>query len=328
MNATFQSIRVGVFFVLGAVLIYAVYSVIGSKTFGKSEGYTLTATFNDIRTLTNGADVRIAGVRIGEVSSTELVDGRGRVVLSIDPKYSIPDDSVAKIMMSSLLGQNYLAIDFGKDSSTLGDGDEILAVESADFNQILAEVQQLGEKLNSLADNFSGFGGDGEMGQLFTNLNALVTDNRSRFDTTMSNLESITTKLDASEGTLGKLINEDGLYTELTGVVGQLRTAADDMSEALGGARDLIAKVESGEGTLGRLINSNTIADELEATVANLRSFSEDLKSGKGTIGKLVSDDTLYYEIKGLLNKADQALDSVGDSGPITALGAVSGALF
>jgi phospholipid/cholesterol/gamma-HCH transport system substrate-binding protein len=328
MNQTFQTIRVGIFFVLGVALIYAVYSVIGSTTFRKAEGYQLEARFDNIRTLATGADVRIAGVRIGEVSATELVDGRGRVVLKIDPAYEIPEDSVATIMMSSLLGQNYLAIRYGTSPQVLSAGAQLQSAESADFNEILGEVQQLGEKLNRIADNFGGFGGDGEMGNLVSNLNALVTDNRERIDTTMSNLQEITTKLNRSEGTLGKLINEDGLYNELSGVVGQLRGAADEMSEALGGARDLIAKVEAGEGTLGRLISSDEIALELEATVANLRAFSEKLASGEGTLGKLVTDDSFYRELRGLMGKADAALDNLGDSGPITALGAVSGALF
>jgi phospholipid/cholesterol/gamma-HCH transport system substrate-binding protein len=327
MNSTFQSIRVGIFFVLGLILIYAVYTVIGSKSVGGDKGYALTAEFDNLRTLTAGADVRMAGVRIGTVTGTSLADGRGQVTLSIDPAISIPEDSVASIVMASLLGQQYLAVEYGQSNATLAAGDQILAEASPDFNEILGEVQKLGEKLNSIADGFSGFGDTG-MGDLFTNLNDLVDENRERFDTVMTNLEELTTKLNEGEGTLGKLINEDGMYTELMSVVEDFRSASDDMSEALAGAREIMDKVQAGEGTLGRLLVDDTIARELEATVANMKSFSDKLNSGEGTLGKLVSDDSLYVELRSMLNKADQALDSVGDSGPITAVGAVSGALF
>jgi phospholipid/cholesterol/gamma-HCH transport system substrate-binding protein len=327
MNSTFQSIRVGIFFVLGLILIYAVYTVIGSKSISSDKGYTLTAEFDNLRTLTTGADVRMAGVRIGTVTGTSLVDGRGQVTLSVDPTVSIPDDSVASIVMASLLGQQYLAVEYGQSSASLGEGDEILAEASPDFNEILGEVQKLGEKLNSIADGFSGLGDTG-MGDLFTNLNELVDENRTRFDTVMTNLEELTTKLNEGQGTLGKLINEDGMYTELMSVVEDFRGASNDMQEALAGARDIMDKVQAGEGTLGRLLVDDSIARELEATVANMKSFSEKLNSGEGTLGKLVSDDSLYVELRSMLNKADQALDSVGDSGPITAVGAVSGALF
>jgi phospholipid/cholesterol/gamma-HCH transport system substrate-binding protein len=327
MNTTFQSIRVGIFFVLGLILIYAVYTVIGSKSIGGDKGYTLTAEFDNLRTLTAGADVRMAGVRIGEVTGTSLVDGRGQVSLSIDPAISIPDDSVARITMASLLGQNYLSVTYGQSAATLGEGDQMLAEATPDFNEILGEVQKLGEKLNSIADGFSGMGDTG-MGDLFTNLNALIDDNRDRFDTVMTNLEELTTKLNEGEGTLGKLINEDGMYNELMAVVEDFRGASSDMEEALAGAREIMDKVQAGEGTLGRLLVDDSIATELEATIANMRSFSEKLNSGEGTLGKLVTDDTLYVELRTMLKKADQALDSVDNSGPITAVGAVSGALF
>lgn len=327
MNSTFQSIRVGIFFVLGLILIYAVYSVIGSKSLGGDTGYVLTAEFDNLRTLTSGADVRMAGVRIGEVTGTSLIEGRGQVTFSVDPSISIPDDSVAQIVMASLLGQNYLSVAYGQSTTTLAEGDQILAEASPDFNEILGEVQRLGEKLNSIADGFSGFGDTG-MGDLFTNLNDLVDENRTRFDTVMTNLEELTTKLNTGKGTLGKLINEDGMYTELLSVVEEFRSASGDMQEALAGAREIMDKVQAGEGTLGRLLVDDSIAAELETAVANMRDFSDKLNSGEGTLGKLVSDDALYVELRSMLNKADQALDSVGDSGPITAVGAISGALF
>ena len=327
MNQTFQSIRVGLFFVLGLVLIYTVYAVIGSGQLGKDEGYRVVAEFDNVRTLTAGADVRMAGVRIGEVAATELAEGRGRVTLRIEDSVRIPADSVATITMASLLGQNYISISYGSSSDALTDGSEITADAGADIGEILAQVQQMGEKLNKMADGFSGFGGEG-LGELVTNLNALVSDNRGRFDTIMTNMEALSIKLNTADGTLGKLINEDGLYTEALTLVSELRSASKDMEQALGGAREIIAKVQSGEGTLGKLLVDDSIANELEATMANLRSFSDKLANGEGTLGKLVTDETLYRDLRSMLNKADQALDSMGDSGPITAVGAVSGALF
>ena len=327
MNTTFQSIRVGIFFVLGILLIYAVYSVIGSRPVSGEDAVNIIAEFDDIRTLSPGAAVRMAGVRIGEVAATELAEGRGRVTLSVNPEVKIPSDSVARINMASLLGQNYVSVEYGSASDLLGDGDTISAEAGPDLNEILGEVQQLGERLNQVADSFSGMGDTG-MGELFTNLNELVTDNRGRFDNVLANLETLTTKLNRSEGTLGKLINEDGMYSELMSVIGELRNASGDMEEALAGARDVIARVQAGEGTLGKLLADDTIAKNLETTMLNFRDFSDKLNSGEGTLGKLVTDDSLYIELQSMLNKADRALDSMGDAGPITAAGAVSNALF
>ena len=327
MNTTFQSIRVGIFFVLGLILIYAVYTVIGSGAFKGGDVYPISAEFDNIRTLTPGAEVRMAGVRIGQIASTELVAGRGRVTLSILETVSIPADSVAQITMASLLGQNYISVSYGEADQMLSAGDSILTQASPDFDEILGQIQDLGERLNAFADGLPDMSEAG-IGDLFNNLNALVTDNRDRFDTVMSNMQDLTTKMNDGTGTLGKLINEDGLYEELMGAIGGFRSASDDMQAALGGARELIDKVKSGEGTLGRLLADDGIAVELEATIANMREFSEKLNSAESTLGKLVSDDSLYRQMEGMMNKADQALNSLGESGPITAVGVISGALF
>ncbi|MFO7724075.1 MAG: MlaD family protein [Oceanipulchritudo sp.] len=327
MNQTLQSIRVGIFFVLGLILIYAVYTVIGSGSLKSDGGYSVEAGFDDIRTLAAGADVRMAGVRIGTVDETGLSEGRGKIRMNIDSKVRIPEDSVARIAMASLLGQNYVSVEYGRSSQMLEEGDRVNSLESPDINAILGEVQDLGERLNSIVDNFPDLDESG-MGDLFSNLNDLVTENRDQFDTVMSNLEELTVKLNSGEGTLAKLINEDTLYTDILVGVDEFRAASTDMNEALSGVSDLMRRVEAGEGTLGRLLVGDAIADELETSVANLRAFSDKLNSGEGTLGKLVADDALYTQLRSMLNKADSALNSLSDAGPITAVGAASSALF
>jgi len=166
------------------------------------------------------------------------------------------------------------------------------------------------------------------MNNLISNLNELVTENRGKFDSVLTNLDEITTKLNSSKGTLGKLINDDQIYNDLSLAVTDIRKAASNTEKGMNQAQDLFSRIDSGEGALGKLLSDESIAAEIDATVNNLRSFSEKLNSGQGTLGKLATDDSLYLELQSLLNRADQALDSVGDSGPITAAGAVSNALF
>jgi phospholipid/cholesterol/gamma-HCH transport system substrate-binding protein len=209
----------------------------------------------------------------------------------------------------------------------LENGDTLLSEETADFNDVLSQIGDLGAQISSIAEGFSGLGGE-DLNELISNLNGLVVDNRERFDTIMTNLESVTVKLETGEGTLGRLINEDAVYEDLVGIMDDFRTASSDFETTLADVRELVSGVKAGEGTLGRLLVGEEFADSLQETVTSLRNFSEDLASGKGTLGKLVTDDSLYLELQSMLRKADQALDSVGDSGPITAVGAVSGALF
>lgn len=327
MNAAGQSIRVGLFFILGVALIYTVFTVIGNQGIAEQDGIRLQAAFDDLKTLSPGADVRVAGVRIGQVVETRLEGGRGVAELLIDQRYAIPADSVAKISMASFLGTYYVALEYGTASAPLADGMGISTAESADLNTILSQVGEIGEKLSGMAEGLSNFGG-GDMNALFSNLNDLVTENRGEVDNLLSNLDAISTKLNSGQGTLGKLIADDTLYNELQLTVTTIREAAEGARGTLQDAQVLMGDLREGQGTIGRLLTDDTIANDFEVTMANLREFSDRLNSEESTLGLLLSDDSLYYDLRGMMNKAEQALDTMGDSGPITAAGAISGALF
>ncbi|MFP4542260.1 MAG: MlaD family protein [Opitutales bacterium] len=327
MKQGFQATSVGLFFVCGLALIYVVFAVIGDGRLRSESGYQLEAVFSDLKTLTSGTDVRMAGVRIGSVEATGLRDGEALAQLRISEETRIPADSVATIAMASLLGQNYVSISFGGAETYLAEGDRIETHETADLNAIIAQVGQLGEKLNSLADSFGSFGGE-EMQSLFANLDGLVTENRSKVDSILTNLEDLTASLNDQEGTLGKLINDPSAYNDVVAAVEEIKQAALDAQTTLADAGEVFRKIENGEGALGQLLNDDAIAEEIDATVANFRQFSDRLNSGEGTLGKLINDDELYRELRAMMQKADQALDSVGDSGPITAVSAAAGPLF
>jgi phospholipid/cholesterol/gamma-HCH transport system substrate-binding protein len=144
----------------------------------------------------------------------------------------------------------------------------------------------------------------------------------------MINLQEITDKVNRGEGTLGKFINDPRLHDELLATVGDLRKAASDAKSVVSNAQTLIEQVKSGKGTLGALIYDEKTGNDIRTATSNLKEVSDKLAKGEGTLGKLINDDSLFREAQSTLRKADRALDGMGDSGPITAVGAVAGALF
>ncbi|MFM9029214.1 MAG: MCE family protein, partial [Opitutaceae bacterium] len=60
----------------------------------------------------------------------------------------------------------------------------------------------------------------------------------------------------------------------------------------------------------------------------SLRSVSDKISRGERTLGKQLGDDSLLRDMRSLLRKADRALDGMGDTGPLTAVGVVANGLF
>jgi len=330
MNNTAQSIRVGLFFILGLALAWITFESLNGGRIFKEQGYTLIAGFANLKGLKTGDEIRMAGVKIGSVASTRLATNRVEAVLTIDPGVKIPGDAVASVEQSSLLGTSFLGVSFGTPGgAVLKDHDEIQTRPTVDLNEVIAKLGSLGTKLEEVLGDFGkSVGGEGGGGNLFQRLDKLVSENGPKLTETMTNLQDITAKIRNGEGTLGRIVNDPKLHDELLASVGEIKLAASDARNFMTDAKGIVADVRSGKGTLGVLLYDESTAANVKATVSNLRTVSDKIASGQGTLGKLLSDDGLYLNAQATLKKADRALDGLDDTGPITAVGVVAKSLF
>jgi phospholipid/cholesterol/gamma-HCH transport system substrate-binding protein len=126
MNTTQQTARVGLFFLLGVALVWVTFETLSDGKLFEEHTHTLIAGFDDLKQLKTGDEVRLAGVKIGSVLKTRLAGRRAEAVLDVDPKVPIASDATASIVMSGLIGGNYISIDMGTPGAApLPDGAEI-----------------------------------------------------------------------------------------------------------------------------------------------------------------------------------------------------------
>lgn len=98
-----------------------------------SGGYELHAEFGSIAGLSVGADVRIAGVKVGSVTAetinpkTYLAD----VAFTVSRAIHLPVDTSASIASQGLLGGNYLSLSPGGETAMLAPGGRITATQSS-----------------------------------------------------------------------------------------------------------------------------------------------------------------------------------------------------
>jgi phospholipid/cholesterol/gamma-HCH transport system substrate-binding protein len=331
MNNLQQTARVGLFFLLGVALIWVTFETLTSGSFFSKKGYRLIAGFDDLEELKSGDEVRMAGVKIGQVETTRLAGRKAEAVLRIDPGVKVADDATASIVMAGLIGTNFIGIDLGSAGAPpLADGAQIRTKATPNINTIMTELGDLGQKLEGALGSFgTAMNGNGkEGGGLFQKLDKLVSDNGEKVTETMDNLRDISKKLNEGQGTLGKLINDPDLHDQLLAAVTELKSTAAQAKDFVADAKTLVDQAKSGQGVLGVLLYDQQAAANLKATVQNIHDVSDKLANGKGTLGKLINDDTLYNSAQVSLKKADRALDSLNDSGPITAVGILANSLF
>lgn len=119
------------FFVLifaGVFLFFA-----GSRVdIKKIEGYTVAANFMKIGGLEVGSDVRISGIKVGSVLSTNLnqEDYTADVYLSIDSSVRLPIDTVASISDVGIMGDKYVRLEPGKSQAVIKDNGRIIKTKN------------------------------------------------------------------------------------------------------------------------------------------------------------------------------------------------------
>lgn len=134
MERTTLDLWVGVFVAAGlAALLLLAFKVGNMSSVNVSDGYTVTARFDDIGGLKPRAPVKSAGVVVGRVSQIAFDDKtyEATVTLNLDKRYTFPKDTIAAILTSGLLGEQYLGLDAGGSDKKLADGDRIQITQSA-----------------------------------------------------------------------------------------------------------------------------------------------------------------------------------------------------
>ncbi|GGP75308.1 outer membrane lipid asymmetry maintenance protein MlaD [Shewanella ulleungensis] len=106
---------------------------IGGVSVTNSGKYTLVAKFENSSGLKEGAFVEMSGVRVGLIQSITY-DPKAYesvVKVSLDNTITVPDDSVASIRTSGIIGDRFLKISSGGSDINMEDGDEFIDTESS-----------------------------------------------------------------------------------------------------------------------------------------------------------------------------------------------------
>lgn len=133
-------ISVGILMLLGlGAFMFLAIKVSGMSSFGQGGRYSVKAEFSNIGGLKIRAPITVAGVKVGEVTSIELIPNtlNAQVTMSLRSDKPIPyDDASARILTEGLLGSNYISIVPGFDSAEadhqyLREGDVIVKTQEA-----------------------------------------------------------------------------------------------------------------------------------------------------------------------------------------------------
>jgi virulence factor Mce-like protein len=254
---------------------------------------TITALFTTATAIYPGDQVRVAGVRVGSITSIEPQGTKAKVTLAVDRTVPIPADARAVIVAQNLVGARYvqLAPAFGADGDTSGptmrDGDVIDVDRTAvpvEWDEIKTQLMRLstdlgpgtaastssvGRFIDSAANAMDGNGDKlRETIRQLTGLSRILADGSGNITDIIANLQTFVTVLRDSSTQIVQFQDRlatvssvlDGSRSELDAALTNLSSAVDDVQRFVAGSRNQTAEqVERLADVVGNL-SANQIA--------------------------------------------------------------------
>jgi phospholipid/cholesterol/gamma-HCH transport system substrate-binding protein len=285
MRATL--IKLGVFVAVSSMLGALVFGTLGGSHTGPTDTYH--AVFADVSGLRVGDPVRVAGVKVGQVTGARLRDAEHvEVTFTANHHQDLTTTTYAVVRYANLLGQRFLALTRGTELgqplkhgatipqertapalslTVLFNGFQPLfaALNPAQVNALSAEIVQVLQGQSGTIDDLLAKTAD---------LTANLADRDQLFATVLDGMSKLLQTVSAHDSQLGQLL------TSLHQLTSGLAADTPAIDASLDGVSALMTSVD---GLLRSLQNSSFGAD-----VADLNSISGTLAKNQAVLDQLV----------------------------------------
>lgn len=240
-----------------------------------TDGYS--ARFTDATLVLPGDDVRIAGVRVGQVSDVKIVDRRqAQVDFVVDAGHRLPANVIATIKYRNLVGQRYIALSqgIGDDGETLKPGATIPVDQTRpalDLNELFDGFKPLFVALNP-----------DDVNKLSYELIQVLQGEGGTIDSLLAHTASLTSTIARKDQVIGQVI------TNLNGVLDAVNAHTPQLSDLIVRLQQLVSGLAEDRKPIGDAITAlGGLADTTSGLLSQVR---DPLKNDVSALGLLTDD--------------------------------------
>ncbi|MBA3647877.1 MAG: MCE family protein [Chitinophagales bacterium] len=296
-NPNRRAIIVGLFIFLGLMFLLAGILAIGNLHNSFVKKMTVTTIFNDVNGLQRGNNVWFSGVKIGTVNDLDFYGkSQVKVQMKIDEKSQqyIRKDAKVKISTDGLIGNKIIVIYGG--SSTV---------------DAVVEGDTLGIEYTLTTDSM---------------MNTFQANNKNLLEIT-TDFKAITKRINAGEGSLGKLLNDDALYTNINTTIASLQKASSKAAQLTASLTEYGNKLNQKNSLANNLVTDTTVFKSLKVTtsklqevaasasdvVTNMKEATKDLNNTNSPAGVLLHDEQTALDLKSAIKNLDSSSQKLNE---------------
>ncbi|MGI9545846.1 MAG: MlaD family protein [Flavobacteriaceae bacterium] len=255
-----EKIRLGIFVIIGTAFLVVAAYIIGNRQNMFGSQFTIHAVFRNVNGLQQGNNVRYSGINVGTVKRIQMLNDT-TIVVSMTLQESIirhvKTDAIATIGSDGLVGSMMVNIVPGNGlTSQVGRGDTIISYSRIGAEDMLSSLNKTGENA------------------------ALLT----------ADLLKVTEGLKEGRGTLGRLLNDTLMASDLEQTIKNLRIASTNANKTIRQVNELLDRENYKNSVAGVLMTDTISGMQFKNTLANLETSSENIVSMSLKLDSLITD--------------------------------------
>lgn len=253
------------------------------------------AAYGHVDGLNISKPVLVNGFQIGRVSDMKLQpSGKTVVEFKINKDYPIPENSVARLISTDLLGNKAIEFDLGNSTVYAENKDTLRSNVEKSLAESVQPVQKKAETIIAKMDS------------LLTSVNTILNPSfQKNIDRTF---KSIAASLETLEGTTKKV---DGLVGSEGGRISKILANFESISANLRNNNEHISHIVSNfdqmSNQMAKLNVQETLTNANKA-VTQLQVAIDKINNGKGSVSLLLNDDKLYNNLNNSANNLDKLI--------------------
>ncbi|MBS0000123.1 MAG: MCE family protein [Cyclobacteriaceae bacterium] len=288
-----KEFKIGLFSIIAIALLYIGFNFLkGIDFFSNTHKYY--AMYRNIDGLEVSNSVIINGLVVGRVGSISFLQDRENqilVELDIDGNIVLDDSTKAFLISEGFLGGKAIELRMPERiTNPLNDGDTIRSEIAMGLIESLTEQTQpvadnvgiLIRKFNNIMDSLMVT----EqlirrtiitMNSTLEATNDIVEGNQTPISNSISNMESLTEKLNQSAGSLNAVLTKTGVFVDSLNQL-EMSTAINNLTRMSENLNAVLLGMQEGEGTMGKILKDDSLYNNLTRTAEDLDKLLVDLR--------------------------------------------------
>lgn len=270
----------------------------GSGVFSSTK--IVMAEYDNVQGLTPASYVQLKGFTVGTVKTIQLSvehPGKVLVIMSVDKKLMIPDDSKASIVSLDLLGTKAVNLVLGTSAKSIEENQLIQGDITA------GTIESLGASATPAIDSAK---------ITIASLNKTIQSINTFLDVnTQNNLKSTLSDMSKTMKDFSEFANQLNTQSaKIASLIGSLNSFAGNLDKNGATITHVLNNVEATTANLKK-VDFDATMDELKITMNELQKTLAKINNGTGSMALLMNDDKLYKNLKNTLATANNLLADV-----------------